>query len=124
MEKNKELQEHIKTIGEWASQDGKRVAFVVCGEITEDGVETSNALVGRTDRIASALFGSAMENEAFKLIIGLAAKTIENPLLATLLAMKASKDESPESESRSDKGVADAFKDLLGAIADKIRKDD
>lgn len=98
--------------------------FVVCGEITEDGVETSNALVGRSDRIARALFGNAMKDKDFKQVIRLAAKMIENPLLATLLAMEASKDESPESDSKSDKNVADALKDLLGAIADKIRKND
>ena len=124
MEDNKELNEHIKPIGEWASKDSKRVAFVVCGEITEDGIETTNSLVGRSDRIARALFGNAMEDENYKQIIRLAAKMIENPLFATLLAMKAPKDESAESESKSDKNVADAFKDLLGAIADKIRKND
>lgn len=124
MKENKELNEHIKSIGKWASQDSKRVALVVCGEITEDGVETSNSLVGRSDRIARALFGTAMEDKDFKQVIGLAAKMIENPLLATLLAMKASKDESPENDNKSGKNVADALKDLLGAIADKIRKDD
>lgn len=55
MEQNKELDAHIKAIGEWAAENPKRVAFVVCGEITDDGVETSNSLVGRTDRIARAI---------------------------------------------------------------------
>lgn len=124
MEENKELQEHIKAIGEWATQDSNRTAFVVCGEFVDDGVKTANALFGRNDRIARAVFGTAMKDESFKRVIELAAKVMENPLLATLLAMEASKDESAESESKSDKNVADAFKALLGAIADKIRKDD
>lgn len=120
MEQNKELNAHVKAIGEWASEDSNRVAFVVCGELTEDGVETSNALVGRSDKIATALFGNAMEDESEKQVLMLAAKMVENPLFATILCMEASKDEQPESKS----GLADSLKDLFGATADKLRKND
>lgn len=120
MKKNKEINEHIEAIGRWAAENPKRVAFVVCGEITDDGVETSNSLVGRSDRIARALFGNAMEDESFKKTTILAAKMIENPLFATLFCMKASEGES--SENKSD--LTDALKDLLGALADKLRKND
>lgn len=61
-----------------------------------------------------------MKEESFKQITILAAKMIENPLFATFLCMKASEDESSQSKS----GLADAFKDLLGAITEKLRKDD
>lgn len=120
MKENKEINEHIEAIGKWAAENPKRVAFVVCGELTETGVDTANGLVGRTDRIARALFGNAMEDESFKNTTMLAAKMIENPLFATLLCMKASEDESPQSKS----GLADAFKDLLGMITEKLRKND
>lgn len=120
MKENKEISEHIEAIGKWASQDKKRVAFVICGEIKADGIETSNSLVGRTDRIARVIFGNAMEEESFKQTTMLAAKMIENPLFATLFCMKASEDESSQSKSN----LADAFKDLFGAITEKLRKDD
>lgn len=124
MKENKGLNEYIKSIGEWATQDEKRVAFVVCGKITEDGVETANSFVGRTDRIARALFSTAMEYKENEKIIKLVAKMMENPLLSLLISMKASKDEIPETVSRSDKDIKDVVKDLLGAIEDKIRKND
>lgn len=120
MKEKKELNEHIKAIGEWAAESPKRVAFVVCGEITDNGVETSNSLVGRTDRIAQAIFGNAMNEESFKHTTMLAAKMIENPLFAGLCCMKASEDKS--SESKND--LTDSLKDLLGAIAEKLRKND
>lgn len=69
MKENKELNAHVKAIGEWAAESKKRVAFVVCGEITEDGIGTTNALVGRNDRIARALFGNAKENDGFKHVL-------------------------------------------------------
>lgn len=120
MEQNKELNAHIKAIGEWANENPKRVAFVVCGEITDDGVETSNSLVGRTDRIARAIFGNAMKNESFKRTTMLAAKMIENPLFATILSMEAEKDKQPENKD----SLADSLKSLLEVIADKLRKND
>lgn len=120
MKENKEINEHIEAIGKWAAENPKRVAFVVCGEITDDGVETSNSLVGRTDRIARAIFGNAMKEESFKQITILAAKMIENPLFAAILSEEVSKNESSDNKS----GLTDALKDLLGAIAEKLRKDD
>lgn len=120
MEQNKELNAHIKAIGEWASKNPKRVAFVVCGEINEEGVRTTNGLIGRSDRIARALFGNAMEDKSFKMVIELAAKMIENPLFAAILSEEESKNESSDNKS----GPTDALKDLLGAIAEKLRKDD
>lgn len=120
MKEKKELNEHVKAIGEWTAENPKRVAFVVCGEITDDGVKTSNSLVGRTDRIARAIFGNAMEDESFKQTAMLAAKMIENPLFAVIVGKEALEDSPSESKS----GLTDALKDLLGAIAEKLRKDD
>ena len=119
MEEKKELSEHIKAIGKWAAENPKRVAFVVCEEITDDGVETFNALVGRTDRIARAIFGSAMKEGSFRQTTMLAAKMIENPLFAAILSEEASKNESSDNKS----GLTDALKDLLGAIAEKLCKE-
>lgn len=120
MEQNKELDAHIKAIGEWAAQNPKRVAFVVCGETNEEGVRTTNGLVGRSDRIARAIFGNAMKDKSFKTVIELAAKMIENPLFATILSMEAEKDKQPESKD----DLADILKDLFGVLADKFRKND
>lgn len=120
MEQNKELDAHIKALGKWAAEDSKRVALVVCGEQTENGVKTANSLVGRSDKIAGALFGNAMKDESFKSVVMLAAKMVENPLLATILCMEALKDEQSESKS----GLTDSLKDFLDALADKLRKDD
>lgn len=120
MEENKQLQEHIKAIGEWASEDKKRVAFVVCGEMTDDGVKTANSLVGRTDKIARALFGNAMNNSGFKQVITLAAGMAENPLVAAILCSEASKDEESV-ESKPD--FADALIGLLDALKNKIKND-
>lgn len=120
MEQNKELDAHIKAIGEWAAKNPKRVAFVVCGETNEEGIRTTNGLVGRSDRIARALFGNAMEEKSFKTVIELAAKMIENPLYATILSMEAEKDKQPESKN----GLTDSLKSLLDVIANKLRKND
>lgn len=120
MKEKKELSEHIKAIGKWAAENPKRVAFVVCGEITDDGVETFNALVGRTDRIARAIFGSAMKEGSFRQTTMLAAKMIENPLFAAIVGKEVFEDSPSESKS----GLTDALKDLLGTIADKLRKND
>lgn len=118
---NKELCEKIESIGRWASEDNKRVAFVVCGEITEDGIKTSNSLVGRTDRIARAMFGNAMEIEDYKKIIMLTSSMLDNPLAAMLLCMEAAKDEKPDKEPKG--GLVGSFKELLDALKDKIRND-
>lgn len=120
MEQNKELDAHIKAIGEWANENPNRVAFVVCGETNEEGVRTSNGLVGRTDRIARALFGNAMGDKSFKTVIELATKMIENPLFATLLSMEAEKDKQPENKG----GLSDSLKSLLDVIVNKLRTND
>lgn len=120
MEENKELREHIKSIGEWATQDSNRTAFVVCGELTEGGVKTANAPVGRADRIAGAVFGTAMEDESFKQVVKLATKMMENPLIAALLCREVSKIEA-SCENKTD--FSDALVGLLDAIKDKIKHD-
>lgn len=118
---NKELNEHIKSIGKWAAEDKKRIAFVVCGEMMDDGVKTSNSLVGRSDRIARALFGTAMEDKSFKQTIRLVAEMIESPLLATILSIKATESEKPNDESKG--RLADSLKELLDALKEKIKND-
>lgn len=120
MRKFEEVDAHVEAIGKWAAENPKRVAFVVCGEMTGGGVTTVNSLVGRSDRIGRAIYGNAMEDESFKSPTMLAAKMIENPLFATIFCMKASEDEPSENKS----GFSEVLKDLLGAIAEKLRKDD
>lgn len=123
MKENKELNAHVKAIGEWAAESKKRVAFVVCGEITEDGIETTNALVGRNDRIARALFGNAKENDGFKHVIILASEAIKSPIAGMLLFAEASKDEDCDGRKQSDR-LADALKNLIDALGEKIHKND
>lgn len=110
MKENKELNERIYAIGKWAAKNPKRVAFVVCGEITDNGVETSNSLVGRSGRIARALFGNAMEDKSFKTVIELAA----------LLCRETSADDKT-GDGKSD--FLDELIGLLDAIKDKIKND-
>ncbi len=123
MKENKELDAHVKAIGEWAAESKKRVAFVVCGEITEDGIDTTNALVGRNDRIARALFGNAKENDGFKHVITLAHEAIKSPIAGMLLCAEASKDKDCDSRKQSD-SLADALKKLVDALGEEIRKND
>lgn len=123
MKENKELNAHVKAIGEWAAESKKRVAFVVCGEITEDGIDTVNAIVGRNDRIARALFGNANENDGFKHVIILASEAIKSPIAGMLLCMEASRDEDCDGRNQSD-SLADALKNLIDALGEEIRKND
>ena len=123
MKENKELDAHVKAIGEWAAESKKRVAFVVCGEITEGGIDTTNALVGRNDRIARALFGNAKENDGFKHVITLASEAIKSPIVGMLLCAEVSKDEDCDGRKQSD-GLADALKNLADILKEKIRKND
>lgn len=118
MKENNEINEHIQALGEWASQDKERVAFVVCGEITEDGVKTSNSLVGRTDKIARAIFGNAMESNDYKKIIELTAAMINNPLLAAILSSEPAKENSFDKRRE----VAASLIELLDALKEKISK--
>lgn len=87
MEENKELNAPIKAIGEWAAQNPKRIAFVVCGETTESGVSTTNALVGRSDRIARALYGNAKECKEYKFVLTLVASALESPIGGAALSV-------------------------------------
>lgn len=123
MKENKELNAHVKAIGEWAAESKKRVVFVVCGEITEDGIDTTNALVGRNDRIARALFGNAKKNDGFKHVITIASEAIKSPITGMLLCAEASKDEDCDGRKQSD-SLADALKNLVDDLKDKIRKND
>lgn len=123
MKENKELNAHVKAIGEWATESKKRVVFVVCGEITEDGIDTTNALVGRNDRIARALFGNAKKNDGFKHVITIASEAIKSPIAGMLLCAEASKDEDCDGRKQSD-SLADALKNLVDDRKDKIRKND
>lgn len=120
MKENKYLDAHVKAIGEWAAESKKRVAFVVCGEITKDGIDTINALVGRNDRIARALFGNAIENDGFKHVITIASEAIDSPIAGMILCVEASKDEDCDGRKQSD-SLADALKNLVDAL---IRKND
>ena len=123
MKESKELDAHVKAIGEWAKESKKRVAFVVCGEITENGINTANALIGRNDRIARALFGNAKENDGFKHVITIASEAIESPIAGMLLCAEASKDEDCDVRKQSD-SLADALKNLVDALGKKIRAND
>ena len=123
MKENKELNAHVKAIGEWAAESKKRVAFVVCGEITEDGIDGVNAIVGRNDRIARALFGNAKEDDGFKYLITLASEAIKDPIVGMLLCAKASKDEDCDGRKQSG-SLADALKNLADALGEEIRKND
>ena len=123
MKENKELNAHVKAIGEWAAESKKRVAFVVCGEITEDGIDTANALVGRNDRIARALFGNAKEDDGFKHVITIASEAIKSPIVGMLLFAEASKDEDCVGRNQSG-SLADALKNFVDAPGEKIRKND
>ena len=123
MKENKELDAHVKAIGEWAAESKKRVAFVVCGEITEGGIDTTNALVGRNDRIARALFGNAKENDGFKHVITLASEAIKSPIAGMLLFAEASKDEDCDGRNQSG-SLAGALENLVDILKEKIRKND
>ena len=123
MKENKELNAHVKAIGEWAAESKKRVAFVVCGEITEDGIDTANAFVGRNDRIACALFGKAKEDDGFKHVITIASEAIKSPIVGMLLFAEASKDEDCVGRNQSG-SLADALKNFVDAPGEKIRKND
>lgn len=86
------------------------------------GVKTTNSFVGRSDRIARALFGNAQENKSFRRVLELAGKMIENPLLAAILTLEASK---KDSNNKADgKDGKDAFAGILEKLAKKLRKDD
>lgn len=122
MNENKELSNHVHAIGEWASENKNRVAFVVCGEITDGGIETTNSLVGRNDRIARALFGNAHENESFKSVILLASEAIKNPIAGMLLCVESGKDGNCEGQKSN--SVASALENLVDVLKEQIRKDD
>lgn len=121
MTTQEELHNHITSIGQWASEDNKRVAFVICGEMTDTGIKTANSLVGRTDRIARAVYGNTQESKDFKQIIDLVSKMLDNPLIAAIISHEASKDET---SSKTSGGIADSFIGLLDALTDKLRKSD
>ena len=92
MKENKELDAHVEAIGKWASESKKRVAFVVCGEITEDDILTTNSIVGRIDRIAYALCSNAQRHNGFKCVTTLASDAIKNPTTGKVLGLAAAKD--------------------------------
>lgn len=119
MNEEKEVKEHLHALVEWASKDKKRVAFVICGEITDDGVEAFNALAGRRDRIARTLLATAMEVEIPRQLIMIAAKAIENPLAARILCMRASE---TEKSFESNRDFYDSLRGLLDTIMVKLRK--
>lgn len=123
MKENKELNAHVKAIGDWAAESKKRVAFVVCGEITEDGIVTTNALVGRNDRIARVLFGNAKENDGFKRMIILASEAIKSPIAGMILCAKAGEDEDCDGRNQSG-SLADALENLVDILKEKIRTND
>lgn len=123
MKENKELNAHVKAIGEWAAESKKRVAFVVCGEITDNGIGTDNALVGRNDRIARVLFGNAEENDGFKRVITLASEAIKSPIAGIILCAEAREDEDCDGRKQSNSHT-DALKNLIDALGEKIYKND
>ena len=92
MEENKELDAHVEAIGKWASESKNRVAFVVCGEITENGILTTNSIVGRVDRIAYALCINAQKHDGFKRVADFASEAIKNPIAEMLLSIAATHD--------------------------------
>lgn len=92
MEENKEISEHIKALGEWAAQDtSKRVTFIMCAELTDTGVKTSNSLVGRTDKIALALCEVADDEAGQRQVIELTAEMLRSPILRAIVASEAKK---------------------------------
>ncbi len=96
---------------------------MVCGEITEDGIDTVNAILGRNDRIARALFGNAKEDDGFKCLITLASEAIKDPIVGMFLCAEASKDEDCDGRKQSG-SLADALKNLADALGEEIRKND
>lgn len=114
MKENKELEEHITALGEWASQSKNRVAFVVCGEFVKNGINTYNSLVGTNYKLARALYDNAKENESFERTIMLAALMVKNPVVSTLIRLRC--DNEPESEvfKAADKIFEELFKEPKG----------
>lgn len=76
---NQEIGQTVLSLGEWAKQKDNRIAFVVCGEIGDDSVITVNSLIGRSDRIARALYGNAVESKNYKNVLELAAEMLKIP---------------------------------------------
>lgn len=122
MEISKEIQNHIKALGEWASQDNRRAVFVCCGEITEDGAKTCNALVGRTDRIARCLYGVSEGNGEIKKALDIANAMSNNPLIAMYVQNMASKDETDAKAEKSEPGnLKSKIVEILEGIAGKLK---
>lgn len=122
MEENKEIQKHVKALGEWAKESDRRVAFVTVGELTDDGVKTTNALIGRTDRIARTLYGNARENSEIKQVLDLTAQMVKNPLLAAILIGKAIEEEGSEDKKSESSAMKSSLAELLITLAEKLKK--
>lgn len=123
MEISKEIQNHIKALGEWASQDNRRALFVCCGEITEDGAETCNVLVGRTDRISCCLYGTSESNGGIKLALDIANAMKNDPLIAMYVQDMASKDETPAEAKKSEPGnLKSKIAEILEELAGKLKE--
>ena len=122
MKVNKELEAHVRALGEWAAEDKKRVAFVVCAEITEDVVIGCNSLVGRNDRIARVLAGNARRTRPFERAITRASEAINSQTEWITLCAEACKDDVYNDSRRG--GYAYAGKTLANMLKEWIHKND
>lgn len=88
-----EISEHLQALGRWVAQSKKRVAFITVGEFTPKGFDSRTSLLGRTDRIAYALYGNAQKDENFATILDLFSNVKDSPMMASLLSTIAQLDE-------------------------------
>lgn len=101
---NIELQGHIKALGNWADEDKKRVAVVVCGELDDEGCQCACSLVGTRANAALALFSNAMNQEEFRTLLKLVTEALDDPFKAAfLLSNSTMSPKSPDLRERLDR---------------------
>lgn len=122
MKENKELENHIRALGEWAAQDKNRLTFVVCKEDDGDNEGFYSSVVGRTDKIATTLFRCAMKEESVRDVILLAAAMIKNPLVGMMVSIGSSQEGHRSEKEKND--FSEAVDGLFEAIKRKFGKND
>lgn len=120
---SQEIKDHVKAIGKWFAEDiDHRVACVVLGTFTKDGIECCNSLLGRADKISRALYGYHKGDENFKKVFDLVVQMTENPIIAALIEAGLDNDVKPETENSGSDSLKKALANLLDKFAASLGK--